>query len=43
MGEITVAGKKIKLDEEGFLVNQEDWNCDVAREIAKREGIAPPG
>jgi tRNA 2-thiouridine synthesizing protein E len=41
MGEITVAGKKIELDEKGFLVNQEDWNCDVAREIAKREGIAP--
>lgn len=40
MGEITVAGKKIALDEEGFLVRQEDWDCDVAKEIARREGIA---
>lgn len=39
MGEITVAGKKIALNEEGFLLNQDDWNHDVAREIAKHLGI----
>jgi tRNA 2-thiouridine synthesizing protein E len=39
MSDINVAGKNIKLDEEGFLVNQEDWNHDVAREIAKNAGI----
>lgn len=36
---LTVAGKSITLDDEGFLVNQEDWNLDVAREIAKNAGI----
>ena len=40
MSEITVAGKKIALDEDGFLVNQDDWNHEVANEIARREGIA---
>ncbi|MHB8809176.1 MAG: TusE/DsrC/DsvC family sulfur relay protein [Desulfobulbaceae bacterium] len=40
MGEITIAKKKIELDEEGFLVRSEDWDCDVAKEIAQREGIA---
>jgi len=39
MSEITVAGKKIALDEDGFLVNQEDWNFEVAREIARMEDI----
>jgi len=39
MRDIKVAGKNIKLDEEGFLINQEDWNHDVAREIAKNAGI----
>ncbi len=39
MSDIQVAGKNIKLDEEGFLINQEDWNHDVAREIAKNAGI----
>ncbi|MCL7489289.1 MAG: TusE/DsrC/DsvC family sulfur relay protein [Desulfobulbaceae bacterium] len=41
MGEITVAGKKIALDEDGFLINQDDWNHEVAREIAKQVDIAP--
>ena len=39
MSDINVAGKKIKLDDEGFLVNQEDWSHAVAREIAKNAGI----
>ncbi len=39
MTEISVAGKKITLDEEGFLINKEDWNRDVAHQIAKNEGI----
>lgn len=39
MNEITVSGKKIVLDDEGFLVNQDDWNFEVAREIAKQMGI----
>jgi tRNA 2-thiouridine synthesizing protein E len=39
MSEITVNGKRIPLDDEGFLVNEDDWNYDVARELAKREDI----
>jgi len=39
MTEITVAGKMVTLDDDGYLVNQEDWNREVARAIAKREGI----
>ncbi|MGB3212491.1 MAG: TusE/DsrC/DsvC family sulfur relay protein [Desulforhopalus sp.] len=39
MSNINVAGKSIQLDDEGFLVNQEDWNHAVAREIAKKNGI----
>ncbi|HBI16515.1 MAG TPA: sulfur relay protein DsrC [Desulfobulbaceae bacterium] len=41
MGKITVAGKKIELDEEGFLLHQEDWDCEVAKELAKQAGIDP--
>lgn len=39
MKEITVAGKKIAVDEEGFLVNQDDWNLAVAQELAKMNDI----
>ena len=39
MTDITVAGKNIKMDDEGFLVNQEAWNHEVARAIAKQLGI----
>lgn len=37
--EMTVNGRTLDVDEEGFLLNPEDWDEDVAREIAKREGI----
>ena len=39
MSDIKVAGKNIRLDGEGFLINQEDWNHEVAREIAQKAGI----
>lgn len=39
MSEITVGGKSITLDDEGFLVNENDWDYAVAKEIAKREGM----
>lgn len=35
MGEISV-----EVDEEGYLVNPEDWNEKVACALAEREGIA---
>jgi tRNA 2-thiouridine synthesizing protein E len=39
MANFTVAGKNIDLDDEGFLLNHEDWNSDVAREIAKNSSL----
>ena len=32
-------GKTIEVDDEGFLVNREDWNEDIAAAIAKEEGL----
>ncbi len=32
-------GKEIAIDEEGYLVNFDDWNEAVARALAKREGV----
>jgi tRNA 2-thiouridine synthesizing protein E len=39
MNEISVAGKKIVLDDDGFLVNRENWSREVAQQIAKNENI----
>ncbi len=39
MTEINVAGKNVQLDDEGFLVNQDDWDHTVARMIARNENI----
>ena len=35
MGTMTVAGKDIEVDEEGYLTNRTDWNEEIAREMAK--------
>ncbi len=37
MGTITVSGKTIEVDEEGYLVNRTDWNEEVAKEMAKTD------
>ena len=34
-----VAGKIITLDDEGYLVNLQDWSCEVAEILAERESI----
>lgn len=34
---IEVNGKRIEVNEEGFLVNPEDWNEEVAVFLAKKE------
>ncbi len=36
---IEVRGKIIETDEEGFLLNPNDWSEEVAEKIAEREGI----
>ena len=39
METLTLAGKLLELDGDGNLANRNDWNEDVAREIAAYEGI----
>ncbi len=34
---IEINGKKIEVNEEGFLVNPEDWNEEIADFLAKKE------
>ena len=36
---IEMDGKKIELDEEGYLVNLNDWNENIACLLAEREGV----
>ena len=36
---MNVNGKEIETTDSGFLVNLEDWNKEVAEEIAKDEGV----
>lgn len=40
MPEIEHEGKKISVDQDGFLVNLEDWTEPVARILAGREGLS---
>ncbi len=35
----TIAGKTVERNEEGFLVNPDDWTEEIAQEIAKELGI----
>ena len=39
MPNIEVNGQTVELDEDGFLVNLDQWNEDVARYLAKEEGV----
>ena len=39
MREISASGKTVILDEEGFLMDQDNWNHNIAREIAKQLDI----
>ena len=40
MTEIECAGKKVQVDVDGFLIDTEDWDEDIARALAEREGVA---
>ncbi len=37
---MNINNKEIELDQEGYLINPEDWNIDIALEIAKTENIS---
>ncbi len=37
MPNIEVNGQTVELDEDGFLVNLDQWNEDVARYLAKKK------
>ena len=43
MANIEVNGQVVELDEDGFLVKLDQWNEDVARYLAKEEGVAELG
>lgn len=40
MGARVIAGKTVQVNEEGFMVNPNEWTRDIAVEIAREEGIA---
>ena len=39
MAEKTLAGKSISVNEEGFMTDASQWDQEVAKELAKEEGI----
>jgi tRNA 2-thiouridine synthesizing protein E len=39
MTENKYAGKEIKVDTDGFIIDPEVWDEDIARGLAKREGV----
>ena len=36
---VTLAGKTVEVDEEGFLENRSDWNEEIAKEMAKADKV----
>jgi len=36
---MTVGGREVRIDEQGFLVDPEDWNEAVAGELARRNDV----
>jgi tRNA 2-thiouridine synthesizing protein E len=35
MATMTIAGKEVQVNEEGFLTNPDEWTEDIAKELAK--------
>lgn len=43
MNEIKCTGKKVTIDNDGFLTNLDEWDEEVAQVLAKREGLGELG
>ena len=39
MATLTIAGKTVQVNDEGFLTNSAEWTKEIGAEIAKQEGI----
>jgi len=39
MATMTAGGKTVEVDEEGYLVNINDWTREIAEELAKSENV----
>ena len=39
MGTRVIAGKTVQVNDEGFMLNPNEWTSDIAVEIAREEGI----
>lgn len=39
MAKQTIAGKEVDINEDGYLTDSSQWSEDVAKELAKEEGI----
>ena len=39
MATATFSGKTVQVNDEGFMTNPQEWDKDIAVEIAKEEGI----
>jgi TusE/DsrC/DsvC family sulfur relay protein len=40
MPTVELDGKQLEVDEEGYLINLDDWNEDVAKKFATNEGVS---
>lgn len=39
MPHIEVAGKQVEVDEDGYMVNLDDWNKEIGDHMAKADGL----
>lgn len=39
MSTATIAGHEVKINEEGFLTEYDEWNTEIAAELAKNIGV----
>jgi dissimilatory sulfite reductase related protein len=39
MANVTIDGKNVEIDEEGYLLNLADWNENLANAFATKEGV----